>query len=194
MASFTRAELQRHHGAEVDDLVGDDVRLVFVGINPGLMTAATNTHFAHPSNRFHPALYLAGIIPVELPNDGLSDAQREVLTRRGIAITNVVGHATAKASELTLEDYRSGATELVERLRGWTPAVVAILGLTAYRTAFGRSAVVAGEQPEGLAGARLWVLPNPSGLNAHETTESLARAYRVPAEAAGLDLDPPRWA
>lgn len=189
---FSRAQLESFRGTEVDHLVGDHVRLVFVGINPGLMTAATNTHFAHPSNRFHPALYAAGIIPVELPNDGLSHSQRQVLTDRGIAITNIVAHATARASELSREDYRVGARELEARITAWQPEVVAILGLTAYRTAFARPGALAGEQPEGLGGARLWVLGNPSGLNAHETVASLARAYREPAVAAGLDLDPLR--
>lgn len=192
MATFTRAELEAFRGAEVDDLVGDDVRLVVVGINPGLMTAATNTHFAHPSNRFHPALYRAGIISEELPSDGLDDAQRRVLTGRGIAITNLVRRATARASELTRDELREGAAALADRVRAWSPAVVAVLGLTAYRTAFGQPRATAGEQPGGLAGARLWVLPNPSGLNAHETVETLAAAYREPAVAAGIRLDPPR--
>lgn len=193
MTRFTREDLEAFRDEEVDDLVGDDVRLVFVGINPGLMTAATNTHFAHHSNRFYPALYLAGITPVELPRDGMDDAQRAVLTERGLAITNVVRRATARASELTTEEYRTGARELEARLARWQPRVVAIAGLTAYRTAFVVRGASAGPQPDGIAGARLWVVPNPSGLNAHETVESLARAYRAPAEAAGVDLDPPRW-
>ncbi|HKJ55932.1 MAG TPA: mismatch-specific DNA-glycosylase [Nitriliruptoraceae bacterium] len=193
MARFTREELEAHRDAEVDDLVGDDPRLVIVGINPGLMTAATNTHFAHPSNRFYPALYLAGMTDRALPTDGIDDAARSHLVDRGIAITNVVRRATARASELTTAEYRAGARELVERLATWRPRVVAIAGLTAYRSAFSRRTAVAGEQPEPLAGARLWVVPNPSGLNAHETVESLARAYRAPAEAAGVVLDAPRW-
>ncbi len=190
---WTRAELEGFRGAEVDDLVGPVVRLVFVGINPGLMTAATNTHFAHPSNRFYPALHLAGIVDRAIPPDGMDDDDRAHLLGRGIAITNVVRHATARASELTTADYRAGADELVARLAAWEPTVVAIAGLTAYRTAFRRSGAVAGEQPGGLGAARLWVVPNPSGLNTHETVESLARAYREPAVAAGLSLSPPRW-
>ena len=190
---WTREQLEGFRGAEVDDLVGPDVRLVFVGINPGLMTAATNTHFAHPSNRFYPALHLAGIVDRAIPPDGMDDDDRAHLLARGIAITNVVRHATARASELTTTDYRAGAEELVERLAGWGPAVVAIAGLTAYRTAFGRRDAVAGEQPDGLGDARLWVVPNPSGLNAHETVLSLARAYREPAVAAGVEVSPARW-
>ncbi len=191
--TFTRAQLESYRDAEVDDLVGEHPRLVIVGINPGLMTAATNTHFAHPSNRFYPALYLAGITDRELPRDGIDDAARRHLVDRGIAITNVVRRATARASELSTEEYRAGASELAERLADWHPRVVAIAGLTAYRSAFRQPRAVAGEQPEALAGARLWVVPNPSGLNAHETVGSLARAYRAPAEAAGVELDPPRW-
>lgn len=186
MSRFTRADLEAFRDEEVDDLVGDDVRLVFVGINPGLMTAATNTHFAHHSNRFYPALYLAGITPVELPRDGMDDVQRAVLTDRGLAITNVVRRATARASELATEEYRAGARELVARLARWQPRVVAIAGLTAYRTAFGVRGAGAGPQPDGIAGARLWVVPNPSGLNAHETVASLADRYREAAVAAGI--------
>lgn len=190
---WTREQLEGFRGAEVDDLVGPDVRLVFVGINPGLMTAATNTHFAHPSNRFYPALHLAGIVDRAIPPDGMDDDDRAHLLARGIAITNVVRHATARASELTTADYRVGAEELVTRVAGWGPAVVAIAGLTAYRTAFRRRGAVAGEQPDGLGDARLWVVPNPSGLNAHETVLSLARAYREPAVAAGVEVSPARW-
>ncbi|MBY5163887.1 mismatch-specific DNA-glycosylase [Salsipaludibacter albus] len=190
---WTREQLEDFRGAEVDDLVGPDVRLVFVGINPGLMTAATNTHFAHPSNRFYPALHLAGIIDRAIPPDGMDDEDRAHLLARGIAITNVVRHATARASELTTADYRVGAEELVARVAGWGPAVVAIAGLTAYRTAFRRRGAVAGKQPDGLGDARLWVVPNPSGLNAHETVLSLARAYREPAVAAGVEVSPARW-
>lgn len=189
----TRADLATFRDAEVDDLVGPSPRLVVVGINPGLWTAATNTHFAHPSNRFYPALHLAGIIDRAVPPDGMDDEDRAHLLDRGLAITNVVRRATAKASELSTDEYRAGADELVARLAAWEPRVVAIAGLTAYRTAFRHRRAVAGEQQGRLAGARLWVVPNPSGLNAHETVESLARAYRAPAEAAGLELSPPRW-
>lgn len=190
---FTREDLLAFRDAVVDDLVGDAPRLVFVGINPGLMTAATNSHFAHSSNRFYPALWRAGITGRRLPAVGLDDRDRAHLTERGVAITNVVARATAKASDLSRQELRAGADVLVERMAVWRPAVVAIAGLTAYRTAFGRRLAVAGEQPEPMSGSRLWVVPNPSGLNAHETVESLARAYRAPAEAANISLDPVRW-
>ncbi|MDX1659169.1 MAG: mismatch-specific DNA-glycosylase [Nitriliruptorales bacterium] len=191
---FTQAELQRHAGEVVADLIGDDPRLVFVGINPGLWTAAAEAHFAHPGNRFYPALYLAGITDREIDaSGGYSPADVAHLEERGIAITNIVDRATARADELGREELERGADALRAKLAAWRPAVVAIVGITAYRTAFGRRGATAGEQEEDLAGARLWVLGNPSGLNAHETTGSLARAYRQPAEAAGIPLDPPRW-
>jgi double-stranded uracil-DNA glycosylase len=187
---FTREQLASYRDATVPDLLGPAPRLVFVGINPGLWTAATQTHFAHPSNRFYPALHRAGITAHELDRvAGLSDDDRAYLVGRGIAITNVVARATAKASELARTELREGAELLVERLRDWSPQVVAIAGITAYRTAFGRPDAVMGPQPEPLAGAQLWLVPNPSGLNAHETVNSLAEAFRAVAVAAGVSLD-----
>lgn len=185
---FTREELEAYRDATVPDLVGDrPPRLVFVGINPGLWTAATQTHFAHPSNRFYPALHRAGITSRQFDQaEGLSDQDRRELTARGVAITNVVPRATARASELSTSELREGARVLVARLEEWRPAVVAIAGVTTYRTAFGRPSAGLGRQPEQLAGAELWVVPNPSGLNAHETIDSLARWYRKVAEAAGI--------
>jgi len=185
---FTRAELEAARGRVVPDLVGDDPpRLVFVGINPGLWTAATQTHFAHPSNRFYPALHRAGITPRELDRvGGLDEADRRELTDRGIAITNVVTRTTARASELTTAELRSGAAELVARLERWQPAVVAIAGVGVYRVAFRRPGAKLGPQPGTLAGARTFAVPNPSGLNAHETVDSLAAWYREAAVAAGI--------
>jgi double-stranded uracil-DNA glycosylase len=185
--SFSRAELESFRDAEVPDLLGDDVRLLFVGINPGLWTAATRTHFAHPGNRFYPALLRAGVI--EHPVDaaaGLTDAEREELRRRGLGITNLVRRATATAAELGADELRAGSVRLVATIQRHRPRVVAVAGITAYRTAFGQRRAVPGKQPEPLAGAELWVVPNPSGLNAHETVASLAEAYAAPARAAGL--------
>jgi TDG/mug DNA glycosylase family protein len=184
---FTRAELQSFEGTTVEDLVGPGLRLLFVGINPGLWTAATQTHFAHPGNRFYPALLEAGII--ERPIDrgvGMTENDRRYVIERGIGITNVVHRATAKASELTKDELREGGDLLRRFVREHHPPVVAIAGITAYRTAFGFPKAVMGEQPDGFEGARLWVIPNPSGLNAHETTATLAVAYREPAVAAGV--------
>lgn len=187
MARFTRAELESYRDAEVPDLLGPDVRLLFVGINPGLWTAATQTHFAHPVNRFYPALLQAGIITEPIsPSDGMTDADRDRLRARGIGITNLVRRATAKASELTDEELRAGGLELVETVRRVRPTVVAVAGITAYRAAFGQRKAVAGRQPEPLEGAEVWVVPNPSGLNAHETVTTLAAAYAEAARAAGV--------
>jgi TDG/mug DNA glycosylase family protein len=187
MPRFTRAELDAFRGAEVPDLVGPGLRLLFVGINPGLWTAAVQTHFAHPANRFYPALLAAGIIerPID-PAVGMSDADRAYFVARGLGITNLVAHATARADELSTAELRAGGERLVARIADWRPAVVAIAGITAYRAAFGARAAASGRQPVPLAGAELWVVPNPSGLNAHETVATLATAYRAAAEAAGV--------
>jgi TDG/mug DNA glycosylase family protein len=155
---FTRAELESFRGVEVPDLVGPGLRLVFVGINPGLRTAATQIHFGNPANRFRPALVGAGILPP--PADG------------------VPGMTDAELVE--------GAARLEVFAAERRPRVVAVLGVTAYRTAFRQPRATLGRQPDGLGGAALWVLPNPSGLNAHETVASLAAAYAEPARAAGV--------
>nr|WP_207950302.1 mismatch-specific DNA-glycosylase [Nocardioides ochotonae] len=184
--------MESFRDAEVPDLLPEPgrLRLLFVGINPGLWTAATRTHFAHPVNRFYPALLRAGIIdhPID-PANGMTEEDRERLRARGIGITNVVPRATAKASELTREELRAGGERLVETIQRHRPAVVAIAGITAYRAAFGLPKATLGRQPEPLAGAELWVVPNPSGLNAHETVASLAEAYAAPARAAGVLRD-----
>jgi len=171
----------------VPDLIGPGLRLLFVGINPGLWTAATQTHFAYPGNRFYPALLEAGII--ERPIDrgvGMSDDDRRYMTERGIGITNVVHRATARASQLTTDELRAGGEQLRAFVREQRPTVVAIAGITAYRTAFGLPKATMGEQPDGFEGSRLFVVPNPSGLNAHETVSTLADAYAAAARAAGI--------
>ncbi len=184
---FTRAELESFRDTEVPDLIAPGLKLLFVGINPGLWTAATQTHFAHPGNRFYPALHLAGITPEPIdPSAGMTDDQRTMLLARGVGISNLVARATARADELTTEELRAGGERLMATVRHWRPRVVAVAGITAYRAAFGRRTATAGRQADDLAGAELWVVPNPSGLNAHETVASLAAAYAAPATAAGL--------
>jgi len=184
---FTRAELASFHGARVEDLIGPDVRLLFVGINPGLWTAAVNAHFARRGNRFWPALQLAGITPHRIDaSAGLSSADRELLLARGVGISNLVPFATARADELDPARLLAGVGTLTALVTRWRPRVVAVLGLTAYRQAFGDRRAKQGRQDAELAGAELWVLPNPSGLNAHETPESLGVAYREAAVAAGV--------
>lgn len=185
---FTRAELDRFRGRSVPDLLPGHPRLVFVGINPGLWTAATGVHFAYPGNRFYPALVAAGIIP-RLPvirDEGMPAADRAMFLDAGIGISNLVHRATARADELTRDELRDGAARLTREMDALRPRVVAIVGLTAYRDGFGRRSAVSGRQPETLGGAELWVVPNPRGLNAHDTVETLAGAYAGPARAAGV--------
>jgi TDG/mug DNA glycosylase family protein len=182
---FTRAELAAFHGAAVDDLIGDRVRLLFVGINPGLWTAAVNAHFARRGNRFWPALHAAGITPrfIDVSN-GMSAEDRQLVLGLEIGISNIVATASARAEELSLDELRAGAATLQAKVRRWKPRVVAVLGLTAYRQAFATPRAAQGRQDDGLGGAELWVLPNPSGLNAHETIDSLAMSYRRAWDAA----------
>jgi len=190
VARFTQAELQTYYGASVPDLLPADdqpLRLLFVGINPGLWTAATQTHFAHPLNRFYPAIFRAGITtrPIDA-SAGMTTEDRDYFRARGIGFTNIVRRATAKASELSNAELKEGGAELFSLVARRRPTVVAIAGITAYRTAFNRPKAKQGRQPEPLAGAELWVVPNPSGLNAHETVPTLAAAYAEAARAAGL--------
>ena len=185
---LTRAELESFRGAEVPDLIGPGVRLVFVGINPGLMTAARQVHFGNPANRFRPALVAAGLLeraPDGVP--GMTEADLAALLARGVGITNLVPFATARADELTREQLVAGRARLEGFVAEHRPRVVAVLGITAYRTAFGRPRATAGRQAEPIGDAELWVVPNPSGLNAHESVASLAAAYAAPARAAGIE-------
>jgi len=163
------------------------MRLLFVGINPGLFTAATGKHFAHPTNRFYPALHRSGLTSYEISRErGFTVEDRDYLVERGIGITNLVDRATARASELSASELRSGAAVLVEKVRSWKPRLVAVVGITAYRTAFRRSGARSGRQRETFEDAELWVVPNPSGLNAHETVDTLSQWYRQVGRSAGL--------
>lgn len=185
--SFTRDELEGYRDATVPDLIGPGLTLLFVGINPGLWTAATGTHFAHPGNRFYPALLEAGLIDREIDRrSGFTPADREHIVDRGIGITNIASRATVRASELSTAELREGASVLVSKVARCRPMVVAIAGITAYRSAFEQRNAVVGEQPGDFGSATLWVVPNPSGLNAHETTSSLADWYRRVGKAAGI--------
>lgn len=187
MARFSREELEAYRGGSVPDLIGDSCDLLFVGINPGLWTAATQTHFCHPSNRFYPALRRAGLIDWEVDAEvGMEEEQREDFVESSMGITNLVNRATARASELDRDELRSGAERLRTLVAEVAPRVVAVAGITAYRDAFGERGAEPGRQPESLGSAQLWVVPNPSGLNAHETVDSLADWYRTAAAAAGL--------
>jgi len=187
MRSFTRQELEAARGRSVPDLIRPDVKLLFVGINPGLWTAAVKAHFARPGNRFYKALHAGGVVGEELDvRGGFDTRSRSVLLDRGIGITNLVNRATARADELGADELRSGARSLARKVARWEPRVVALVGITAYRSAFDRPDAVVGRQEEKLGAAEIWALPNPSGLNAHYQVDALARLYRAAARAAGV--------
>ena len=161
---FTREQLEAFQGKTVADLLGPHVRLLFVGINPGLWTAATHTHFCHPSNRFYPALRRAGLIDWSIDTStGMSREERERLQTSGIGITNLVRRATVRASELSATELRQGAERLETVVADVKPVVVAVAGVTAYRTAFERPRAVLGEQSETIGGADSGWCPIPAG-------------------------------
>lgn len=184
---FTQAELQEFRDRTVADLLPDPLRLLFVGINPSLWTAATGAHFARPGNRFHPALHRAGLTDRLIDaSDGYRPEDLAELTGRGIGISNLVPRATARADELTRDELAAAPARLDALVAERRPAVAAVLGVTAYRQAFGRPKARLGEQDSPWPGTRLFVASNPSGLNAHATVDSLAQEYRRIGEAAGL--------
>lgn len=185
--TWSRAELESYAGRTIPDLLPDELRLLFVGINPGLVSAATGLHFARRGNRFYPALQRAGLIDTDEPTDAAVQ-----LRGRGVGITNLVSRASARADELDPSELLAGRQRLEEFVGEQRPRVVAIAGITSYRTAFVRRTAKPGRQRETLAGAELWVVPNPSGLNAHETVDSLAAAYGDVARAAGVWPHTPR--
>lgn len=173
-AKPTRADLDAAAGKTVPDVIAPGLKVLFCGINPGLYSGYTGHHFARPGNRFWPALHAAGFTPQLLQ----PEQERELLPL-GYGITNLVPRATATAAALSRVELEAGGRALAEKVRQYRPRVVAVLGVTAYRDAFGEREAELGEQPHELAGARLWILPNPSGLNAHYTLPALAAAYRV---------------
>jgi TDG/mug DNA glycosylase family protein len=154
------------------DVVAPGLDLLFCGINPSLVSAARGHHFARPGNRFWPALHLAGLTPRRLAPD--EDGE---LLRYGIGVTNVVDRPTRAAAELTTDELRAGAAALADLVAEYRPRVLAILGVTAWRSAFERPRADIGLQPERVGGAATWVVPNPSGLNARFQLPDLARLY-----------------
>ncbi|HET8567481.1 MAG TPA: G/U mismatch-specific DNA glycosylase [Candidatus Limnocylindria bacterium] len=180
----TRAELAAAYGKGVPDVIAPGLRVLFAGINPGLYTAAIGHHFGRPGNRFWPALHAAGFTDRVLsPFD-----ERELLDR-GIGITNVVNKATARADELTPDEFRAGGRALVRKVRRYRPRVLAVVGVGAYRAAFGRPRAAVGPQEETIDGTRIWVLPNPSGLNANYQLAALAGAFRALREDVERERD-----
>ncbi|MFF5858648.1 G/U mismatch-specific DNA glycosylase [Streptomyces sp. NPDC012751] len=160
-------------------MVADGLRVLFCGINPGLMTAATGHHFARPGNRFWPVLHLSGFTPRLLRPDEQGD-----LPAYGLGITNVVARATARADELTPEEYVEGGRLLTEKVTRLRPKWLAVVGVTAYRAAFGDRTAQVGPQQRAIGDTRVWVLPNPSGLNAHWTTATMAEEFARLREAS----------
>jgi TDG/mug DNA glycosylase family protein len=168
----TMAQVAAAVGRTVPDLIAPGLAVLFCGINPGLYSAATGHHFARPGNRFWPALYAAGFT-----GRLLFPWEEQELLALGLGITNLVSRATANAGELDRDEIRAGATRLERKVRRYRPGAVAVLGIGAYRWAFGRPRAGVGQQPEKLAGAILWILPNPSGLNANHQLADLARTF-----------------
>jgi TDG/mug DNA glycosylase family protein len=172
MAKPTPAELAAAHGRSIPDVIAPNLRVLFCGINPGLWSAATGHHFARPGNRFWPALHRSGFTARQLR----PDEQQELLAY-GLGVTNVVGRGTARADELTPAELVTGGRRLAAKLRRYRPTWLAVLGIGAYRVAFGRRTAELGRQPETIGGTAVWLLPNPSGLNAHFTLDRLAEQF-----------------
>jgi TDG/mug DNA glycosylase family protein len=166
-------EIEKAAGKKVPDIIAPDLNVLFCGINPGLYSGATGHHFARPGNRFWPALHASGFT-----QHLLHPSQEGLLLQEGIGITNFVERASRTAAELGKEELREGGRELEVKVYHCKPAVLAVLGITAYRTAFQKPKAGIGLQEERLGGAAVWVLPNPSGLNAHYTPTQLSAEFR----------------
>jgi TDG/mug DNA glycosylase family protein len=166
-------DLEAARARTLPDVIGPGLNVLFCGINPGLYSAATGYHFARPGNRFWPTLHRSGFTGRLMRPD-----EQDKLLDDGLGITNLAPRATARADELTADELRAGARALAGKLRRYRPGWLAVLGVTAYRVAFGVPRATVGPQPDRLAGVPVWVLPNPSGLNATWTTSRLAEAFR----------------
>jgi TDG/mug DNA glycosylase family protein len=171
--SPTRRDLEAARGARVPDLIRPGLSVLLCGINPSLYSAAVGHHFARPGNRFWLTLFRAGYTDRLLRPD-----EEGELLERGVGITNIVAHATRSAAELTRDDYRMGGLALARKVRRYRPRIVAFVGIEAYRIAARKPLAKVGPQPERFAGAEAWVLPNPSGINAHYQIDDLIAVYR----------------
>jgi len=167
------------------DLLAPGLAIVFCGINPGLYSAAVGHHFARPGNRFWPTLFAAGFKPRRFT--GVDD--RELLAL-GCGLTNIVARSSAKADELSAAELRAGAAALRRKVRRYRPRYLAVVGFTAFRVAFDRPRALGGLQPELIGETRVWLLPNPSGLNAHHLPAELARRYGELRAAAAISAAP----
>ena len=170
--SPTREELESARDRLLPDVVAPGLTVLFSGINPGLVSAWSGHHFARPGNRFWPALHRSGFTPRQLRPD-----EQEQLLELGLGITNVVARATARADELTSEELLTGGELLGRKVLALEPAWLAVVGVTAYRTAFAEPRARIGSQERRIGRTRVWVLPNPSGLNAHYTPATLAEEF-----------------
>ena len=168
----TKAELEAARDKIVRDVIGPGLDVLFCGINPGLYTAAIGHHFGKPGNRFWPALHLSGFTPTLL-----SPYDEDELLELGLGVTNVVMRTTARADELSDDEFRAGARALRRKVLRHRPRFLAILGLGAYRVGFGVKKAVVGPQPQAIGDTKVWLLPNPSGLNAHYQLPDLAREF-----------------
>jgi TDG/mug DNA glycosylase family protein len=168
----SQAEIAAAHGRHVPDVIAPALDILFCGINPSLYSAAVGHHFARPGNRFWPTLHRAGFTPRQLQPE-----EDRLLPEYGLGVTNLVDRATASAAELSAAELREGAQMLQHKLERYQPRVLAVLGISAYRSAFGQSKAQLGRQPERIAAVPVWVLPNPSGLNAHYQLAALTAIY-----------------
>lgn len=169
----TKEQLIAAAGKTLPDVLAPNLRVLFCGINPGLYTAAVGHHFARPGNRFWPALYKSGFT-----DNLISPFDERELLKSGLGISNVVPYATASAAELTPEDFIAGGRRLAAKVKRYRPRIVAVLGVGAYRHAFSRPKAQIGEQAERIHDARVWVLPNPSGLNANYQLPDLVKLFK----------------
>ena len=176
-------DLRNAHDRTVPDLIAPNMKVLFCGINPGLYSGATGLHFARPGNRFWPALYAAGFT-----EQLLHPSERDELLRAGYGITALVRRATASAAELSDEEYVAGRLSLVRKVRKFKPRWLAVLGVGAYRAGFGRPAAKIGRQEEMIGDTGIWVLPNPSGLNANHQLPQLAEMFRALKIASEISM------
>jgi double-stranded uracil-DNA glycosylase len=175
------ADLQAAAGRGIPDVIAPDLDVLFCGINPGLWSAWSGHHFARPGNRFWPALHRGGFTPRQL-----RPAEQDELLGYGLGVTNVVARGSARADELSTAELRAGAADLAAKLATWRPRWLAVLGVGAYRVGFDAPKAAVGRQDHTIGATRIWVLPNPSGLNAHYQLDRLADEFAQLRAAAGV--------
>ncbi len=178
----TKDEITAAYGQTVPDIIAPGLRVLFVGINPSLYSAAVGYHFARPGNRFWPAIALGGLTARRL-----APHESDILLNAGYGITNVVDRATATAQELAADEYIAGGVNLAAKIAKFEPKIVAFLGIGSYRSAFAKPNAVVGPQDESIAKSRVWVLPNPSGLNAHYTLAALGGLFAALRAASDFE-------